>query len=115
MASADPEDRSDTVFIAIDFGTTKSGFAFAIGTEGPVIIPVTTQGRPCKDDTVIMLNRADYSVYAFGKSALDAFESLDDDEKEKFYVFNRFKMKLFNDEVRRVINWLPSQTATDNA
>lgn len=102
MAAAGPKESLEAIFIAIDFGTTKSGYSFAFGRDGAVNTPVTTEGHPCKDDTVIILNRADNSFHAFGKLALEEYENMDDDEKERVSVFRRFKMELFNDPVRTI-------------
>lgn len=112
MASVDLEDRLAAIFIAIDFGTVKSGYSFAVGAKGDVTISRTIKKYPSKDYTVIMLNRADNSFREFGKLALEKYENMDDDEKERVFVFKRFKMELLKDSVSAITNSQISQTRT---
>lgn len=90
---------AEPVFIAIDFGTTKSCWAFAVGTEKAPYVAPENEGR--KEDTVLLLNRdREHSLHSFGKTAWSTYDGMDEREKKKFLFFDRFKMLLFDDKVR---------------
>ena len=93
-------DTTHNIFIAIDFGTTKSGYAFALGKKKEIRVQPETKGQ--KMETMLLLNSSDCSLHSFGKTAWDIYKDLEADEKKKFYFFDRFKMKLFNDEVSEI-------------
>ena len=92
--------------VALDFGTTFSGYAFNTRTdyhEDPLKIQ-TNQGWQAggvplmswKTPTSILLN-TDGSFVAFGYEAEDKFYSrMDRCDRENVMLFRRFKMKLHN-------------------
>ena len=91
--------------VAIDFGTSFSGFAFAFNhKEGEKGIHMnkewgTDQGySTLKTPTCLLLN-PDKSFNSFGYEAQDRFTELDEDQAQEYYYFERFKMILHNNEV----------------
>lgn len=91
--------------VAIDFGTTFSGFAFAFNhQEGETGIHMnkdwgTDQGYSMlKTPTSLLLN-PDKSFNSFGFEAQDRFAELEDEQAQEFYYFQYFKMMLHNSEV----------------
>ena len=92
--------------VAIDFGTTFSGFAFAFNhKDGEKGIHMnkewgTDQGyATMKTPTCLLLN-PNKSFNSFGYEAQDKFAELEDDEAQQYYYFKRFKMVLHSNEVR---------------
>ena len=84
-------------FIAVDFGTTYSAFCFATGKEsGDYHVQPDAGGS--KIPTALLL-RPDTTLHSFGQSVMDTYYSLDEDEAERYYLFDRFKMSLQNDKV----------------
>ncbi|KAJ8297751.1 hypothetical protein KUTeg_024282 [Tegillarca granosa] len=88
------------VTVAIDFGTTYSGYAFAFRHQPErIILPIwSTSGckglaskkTPCD----ILLNR-DGKFVAFGYAAREKYCDLrDDDDHQGYYYFRKFKMEL---------------------
>ena len=94
--------------VAIDFGTTYSGYAFSsrgdFKTDPTKIYanedwPAGTKGFSKKTPTVLLLN-PDKEFQAFGYDAEDIYNQLaaENEHKEWFY-FRRFKMKLHGEQV----------------
>ena len=96
--------------VAIDFGTTYSGFAFSfIKDQGKDSIFMNRDwaneqgGRTSKTPTCLLLN-ADLSFDSFGYEAVDKYAGLQDDCNEGEYLFfQHFKMALHNDEVKIIL------------
>lgn len=92
------------VVVAIDFGTTFSGYAFSF-TRDPESIHMMRKwegGDPGvinqKTPTAILLH-PDGRFHSFGFSARDFFHDLDPQESKKWMYFDRFKMMLHHDAV----------------
>ena len=92
--------------VAIDFGTTFSGFAFAFNNkEGEKSIHMnkewgSDQGySTMKTPTCLLLN-PDQSFNSFGYEAKDKFADLEEEEARQYFYFESFKMILHNNEVR---------------
>ncbi|KAL9960020.1 hypothetical protein ACROYT_G033410 [Oculina patagonica] len=91
--------------VAIDFGTTYSGFAFSfIKDQGKDSIFMNREwaneqgGRTSKTPTCLLLN-SDLSFDSFGYEAVEKYAGLQDDCNEGEYLFfQHFKMALHNDE-----------------
>lgn len=84
--------------VAIDFGTSFSGFAFAFNhKEGETGIHMnkewgTDQGySTLKTPTCLLLN-PDKSFNSFGYEAQDRFAELDEDQAQEYFYFEKFKM-----------------------
>lgn len=93
------------VVAAIDFGTTYSGYAFAF-TRDPESIHMMRRwegGDPgvsnTKTPTTLLLT-PDKRFHSFGFGARDFYHDLEPSEAKKYLYFEKFKMKLYNNEVR---------------
>lgn len=93
-------------FIAIDFGTTYSGFALVVGKDSdryfvqPQISSGDEAGR--KEPTALLLDK-EKKLVAFGRPAMERYfnDIEEESERDDYYFFDRFKMKLKDDKVRR--------------
>lgn len=98
-------DKYDVV-VAIDFGTSFSGFAFSFNhQDGSEDIYMnkrwgTAQGYATfKTPTCILLN-PEKEFHKFGFEAAEKYAELEDAVSEKsYYCFDRFKMMLHGSEV----------------
>ena len=91
--------------VAIDFGTTFSGFAFPFNhKEGEQGIHMnrewgSDQGySTLKRPTCLLLN-PDQSFNSFGYEVQDRFAELEEEQAQEFYFFEHFKMILYNSDV----------------
>ena len=92
--------------VAIDFGTTYSGFAFSfIKDQGKDAIFmnmdwVNEQGGQTSKTPTCLLLKPDLSFDSFGYNAIEKYTSLQGESEEKEYLFfKHFKMALHSDEV----------------
>ena len=99
------EDKYDVV-VAIDFGTSFSGFAFSFNhRDGSEDIYMNrswgnAQGYSTfKTPTCILLN-PNKKFVKFGFEAAEKYAELEDAKDKSFYFFDRFKMMLHGSEVR---------------
>jgi len=99
-------DKYDVV-VAIDFGTSFSGFAFSFnhrdGSDDTYMNREwgSAQGySTLKTPTCILLNPHKKFV-KFGFEAAEKYAELEDANDQTFYCFDRFKMMLHGSEVRR--------------
>ena len=91
--------------VAIDLGTTYTGFAFALNNEDAVDCIYLNRewgrGHGCttiKAPTCLLLN-PDKSFNSFGYEAQDRFAELEEEEATAYYFFEKFEMVLHKDEV----------------
>ena len=99
--------KSFLAIVAIDFGTTYSGFAFSFNKEqGDDSIFMNRdwmneQGyRTSKTPTCLLL-KPDQSFDSFGYKAVEKYTSLKSlSEEKEYFFFQHFKMFLHNDEVQ---------------
>ena len=92
--------------VAIDFGTTYSGFAFSfIKDQGKDSIFMNRQweneqgGHTSKTPTCLLL-KPDHSFDSFGYEAVEKYASLHDESNDqRYYFFQHFKMVLHSDKV----------------
>ncbi|KAK3099812.1 hypothetical protein FSP39_010132 [Pinctada imbricata] len=102
--------QEDYLYVAaIDFGTTFSGYAFAMRhdfLEDKTNIKTTVWNAPSggitslKTPTTLLLN-PDKSFNSFGYDAEANYTTLsEEDAHERYYYFRRFKMSLFDREKR---------------
>nr|XP_025040258.1 heat shock 70 kDa protein 12A-like isoform X2 [Pelodiscus sinensis] len=101
---ADPDandtiEQSFLVVVAIDFGTTSSGYAYSF-TKEPECIHVMRRwegGDPGvsnqKTPTTILLT-PERKFHSFGYAARDFYHDLDPNESKHWLYFEKFKMKL---------------------
>ncbi|XP_041921598.1 heat shock 70 kDa protein 12A isoform X3 [Alosa sapidissima] len=94
-----PSGPSFTVVVAIDFGTTSSGYAYAFAKEPECIHTMRRWegGDPGvsnqKTPTTILLT-PDRKFHSFGYAARDFYHDLDPTESKQWLYFEKFKMKL---------------------
>lgn len=93
--------------VAIDFGTTYSGFAFSFnaGNEKDEIFLNRdwTNQQNCRSNKTptCLLLKPDHSFDSFGYDAIEKYSELQNKKKEKEYLFfQHFKMELHNNKVR---------------
>ena len=101
------ESSSYTHYVAIDFGTSGSGIAFATASNPDTVRvfshwTTVSVGIDIKSPTVLLLD-PDQNFEAFGAEALDKYQSKRNlrypDRVAEYYLFNRFKMSLYSREV----------------
>ena len=93
------------VVVAIDFGTTFSGYAFAF-TRDPGSVHMMRRwegGDPGvtnqKTPTTLLL-KPDGSFHSFGFGARDFYHDLEPEDAKKWMYFEKFKMSLHSDKVK---------------
>ena len=93
------------VVVAIDFGTTFSGYAFAF-TRDPESVHMMRRwegGDPGvtnqKTPTTLLL-KPDGSFHSFGFGARDFYHDLEPDDAKKWMYFEKFKMALHTNKVQ---------------
>ncbi|XP_068111437.1 heat shock 70 kDa protein 12A [Hyperolius riggenbachi] len=93
------EEQNFSVVVAIDFGTTSSGYAYSFSKE-PECIHIMRRwegGDPGvsnqKTPTTILL-MPDRKFHSFGFAARDFYHDLDPSEARHWLYFEKFKMKL---------------------
>uniref|UniRef100_A0A3B3QHL1 Heat shock protein 12B n=1 Tax=Paramormyrops kingsleyae TaxID=1676925 RepID=A0A3B3QHL1_9TELE len=91
--------RPFSVVVAIDFGTTSSGYAFSF-TQDPEAIHMMRRwegGDPGvanqKSPTCLLLT-PDLRFHSFGFAARDSYHDLDPEEAQNWLYFDKFKMKI---------------------
>ena len=100
------EPHTSVVVVAIDFGTTYSGYAFAF-TRDPDSIHMMRKwegGDPGVNNQKIpttLLLKPDGSFHSFGYGARDFYHDLEPAEAKKWLYFEKFKMSLHSSEVRK--------------
>ena len=104
LREAQHRDPYDVV-VAIDFGTSFSGFAFSFNhRDGSEDIYMnrewgSAQGyKTLKTPTCILLNPQKKFV-RFGFEAAEKYAELEETNDKTFYFFDRFKMMLYGSEV----------------
>ncbi|XP_009933295.2 heat shock 70 kDa protein 12B-like [Opisthocomus hoazin] len=94
---------SESVFVvAIDFGTSYSGYCFSLASSADQIRQVywgTEHGlKTPKTPTCILFNQKQ-EFRKFGYDAVMKYKSLPSREADNWYFFQNFKMKLYNTKV----------------
>lgn len=106
--STNMEKRNRSVTVAIDFGTTFSGFGFAeanvLGEAGIQVFRGWGRGQGFsfyKTPTCVLLN-PDRSFSKFGHAAVETYtKHLAKGSNKDFIYFERFKLVLYNTKVSR--------------
>ncbi|XP_006824887.1 uncharacterized protein LOC100373044, partial [Saccoglossus kowalevskii] len=95
----EPASKHHRVVVAIDFGTTFSGYAYSF-TNDPEYIHIMRKwegGDPgvtnMKTPTTLLMT-SDGHFHSFGFSARDFYHDLDHSEAKKWLYFDKFKMTL---------------------
>ena len=99
--------KSYLATVAIDFGTTYSGFAFSFNKEqgdDSIFMNrdwVNEQGHRTSKTPTCLLLKPDQSFDSFGYKAVEMYTSLKSlSEEKEYFFFQHFKMFLHNDEVQ---------------
>ena len=92
--------------VAIDFGTTYSGYAFSFikdKEKGSIFMNrewVNEHGNHTSKTPTSLLLKPDQSFDSFGYKAVEKYAQLQDQcSEQRYYFFQHFKMALHNDEV----------------
>ncbi|XP_073412672.1 heat shock 70 kDa protein 12A [Dendrobates tinctorius] len=97
--SGSAEEQAFSVVVAVDFGTTSSGYAFAFSKE-PECIHIMRRweggdpGVSNQKTPTTMLLTPDRKFHSFGFAARDFYHDLDPSESKQWLYFEKFKMKL---------------------
>ncbi|WAR10329.1 HS12B-like protein [Mya arenaria] len=97
MASENKCKTIPNIIVSLDFGTTYSGYGLAFPRENLDSgneLAIYTNPREEKVPTCVLLNE-DKSFHSFGSQALDEYIDMDDEDRDGFYFFRNFKMKLY--------------------
>lgn len=101
--SKDPHCYSAVV--AIDFGTTYSGYAYAFTSEPDAIFVMNPRGVQSgikyggsQQPTVLLLTQ-DEKFHSFGYEAQEYYRDVDERESVEMLYFEKFKMELHSIEV----------------
>lgn len=92
------------VVIAIDFGTTYSGYAYSLVTApDDIFLMMRAQhgqygAMNHKIPTILLLNEH-RGFHSFGYEAREAYHDLDETESKKWLYFEKFKMELHSRKV----------------
>lgn len=107
FAATPPEPRQPPVVVAIDFGTTYSGYAYAFRSAPDDIHLMrhpesgqTVGTVSYKIPTVLLLNERG-EFHSFGYEARETYHNLDAEEHQKWLYFEKFKMELHSRKVYR--------------
>lgn len=105
FAVTPPEPRHPPVVVAVDFGTTYSGYAYAFRSFPNDIHlmrhPESGQSVGSvsyKIPTVLLLNERG-EFHSFGYEARETYHNLDAEESQKWLYFEKFKMELHSRKV----------------
>lgn len=94
------------IVAAIDFGTTFSGYAYSFASNKDAVHINKnwgqTQGFLLHKTPTCLLLKPDGQFEAFGFEATSRYNDLTDDEAAEYYYFDRFKMKLYDNKVKRI-------------
>ena len=110
LLAVTPQPRQYQVVVAIDFGTTYSGYAYAFRSspedihlmrnpEGGQSVGAVSYKVP----TILLLNEQG-KFHSFGYEARETYHNLDAEESRKWFYFEKFKMELHS----RKVNKLPA-------
>ena len=103
-ALAEMEISPYRVVVAIDFGTTYSGYAYAFRRKPDDIHLMRRKeagqvGVPShKIPTILLLDERE-QFYAFGYDARDAYHDMSEEESQRWLYFEKFKMELHSRKV----------------
>jgi hypothetical protein len=91
--------------VAIDFGTTYSGYAYAF-THDPSIIHIMDQrqfgirgGNYSTQMPTVLLLDEDSKLHSFGYEAQETYRDMDEKESLRWLYFEKFKMELHSRDV----------------
>ena len=97
-------ENSRRIVVAIDFGTTYSGYAYAYRRKPDEIHLMRRNeagqvGGPSHKIPTILLMDEREQFHAFGYDARDAYHDMTEEESQKWLYFEKFKMELHSRKV----------------
>ncbi|XP_034495745.1 heat shock 70 kDa protein 12B isoform X2 [Ailuropoda melanoleuca] len=104
-----PQHAPFSVVVAIDFGTTSSGYAFSFASDPEAIHMMRKWegGDPGvahqKTPTCLLLT-PEGAFHSFGYTARDYYHDLDPEEARDWLYFEKFKMKIHSATVRLILS-----------
>ena len=104
MCGGETPQFSFSTVVAIDFGTTYSGYAYAF-THDPDAVSIMRKwegddpGMNNQKTPTILLMTPDARFHSFGITARDCFNDLDPKEASNWLYFDKFKMILHHNQV----------------
>ncbi|CAL1581358.1 unnamed protein product [Knipowitschia caucasica] len=92
--------------IAIDFGTSYSGYVYSIAPRGAELVPNLRRwgqeyGHNTPKTPTCVLFDANGKFMHFGYKAKDKYLEMDKDDAAKNYFFENFKMELYNKKITK--------------
>lgn len=93
------------IVVAIDFGTTYSGYAYSmVSSPDEIYLMMRAQlgqygAMNHKIPTILLLNECG-AFHSFGFEAREAYHDLEENESKKWLYFEKFKMELHSRKVR---------------
>ena len=106
MSTGEPSrPRATKVVVAIDFGTTYSGYAYSlVTTPDDIYLMMRAQHGQYgainhKIPTILLLNEHG-GFHSFGYEAREAYHDLDEVESKRWLYFEKFKMELHSRKVQ---------------
>ncbi|XP_023335807.1 heat shock 70 kDa protein 12A [Eurytemora carolleeae] len=106
------------VVVAIDFGTTYSGYAYSF-TDTPDTIQIMRKWEGDdpginnqKTPTVLLLS-PDKEFHSFGFTARDFYHDMDTREASKWFYFDKFKMLLHHNKYLGRNTWVESRNGKE--
>ena len=109
---SDREENSRRIVVAIDFGTTYSGYAYAFRRKPDEIHLMRRKeagqvgGGPSHKIPTILLMDEREQFHSFGYEARDTYNDMAENESRNWLYFEKFKMELHS---RKVVNKLKNK------
>lgn len=103
-ANVQGEENSRRIVVAIDFGTTYSGYAYAFRRKPDEIQLMRRKeagqvGSPSHKIPTILLMDEREQFHSFGYDAREAYHDMTEEESRKMLYFEKFKMELHSRKV----------------
>lgn len=93
---------STVAVVAIDFGTTYSGYAYAFTQDSTSTVHMMEipryLGRGSQQPTALLLTE-EGDFHSFGYEAQEYYHDMDEDDSKNWFYFEKFKMELHSREV----------------
>ncbi|XP_050433690.1 heat shock 70 kDa protein 12A-like isoform X2 [Adelges cooleyi] len=98
------ESPEDGIIVAVDLGTTYSGYAYSFKRSGRIKMmkkpdyECETINDGQKIPTALLLT-PNLNFHSFGTAARDYYHDMHPEESQKWYYFDKFKMFLYNKDI----------------
>ena len=102
----DTPQLSHLAVVAVDFGTTYSGYAYSLSADPEAGVHVMRKwegdapGVSDQKTPTILLLDPERRFHSFGFTARDFYHDLREEEARRWFLFERFKMVLHHDKVQ---------------